>query len=86
MFYIKSSWNESRFLQVRNVEEAFSYSTRHDNVVNTNNNVWTILFRLLVQPPDGPMLRAMNMPKNLPTYKPDLTNALRLLKERGDQV
>ena len=57
-----------------------------NKVVSSADNVWTILFRLLVQPPDGPMLRAMNMPKNLPTYKPDLTNALRLLKERGDQV
>lgn len=35
---------------------------------------------------DGPMLRAMNMPKNLPSYKPDLPNALRLLQERGNQI
>jgi hypothetical protein len=35
---------------------------------------------------DGPMLRAMNMPKNLPSYKPDLPNALRILHERGNQI
>ena len=69
---------------VRNVEEAFAYAVRHDSPGSSSNNVWTILFRLLVQPPDGPMLRAMNLPKN--PSKPDLPNALRLLKERGDQV
>jgi hypothetical protein len=68
------------------VEEAFSYSFRHDSPGNSSDNVWTILFRLLVQPPDGPMLRAMNLPKNLPSYQPDLKNALRLLNDRGDQV
>jgi len=28
----------------------------------------------------------MNLPKNLPSYQPDLKNALRLLNDRGDQV
>jgi hypothetical protein len=72
--------------QLRNVEEAFAYGQRHDTGDCSSSNVWTILFRLLIQPPDGPMLRAMNLPKNLLPYQPDLPSALRLLHERRDQV
>ena len=45
-----------------------------------------IFWKLKSSISDGPMLRAMNMPKNLPSYKPDLPNALRILQERGNQI